>query len=98
MVANSAQWRADEALARIHAHAEATISRNRANAAQVAEWEAEEEDPGRGNDYAPNFWDLGATAEKLAVIENILTDTQHRHSRPNQVFFLEASDLCWMGL
>ena len=71
-------------------------------------------DVGRGDDYALNFWDLiadekaavtkdgltyaSAPAEKRAVIERILSDTQGKRSRPNPIFFVEASELCWLGL
>ena len=71
-------------------------------------------DIGRGDDYAPNFWDLSAEekaitvkdgltcasaeAAKLAVIEGILADTQHKRSRLNPVFFLDAGDLCYKGI
>lgn len=46
---------------------------------------------GRGNDYAPNFW------ENKARIEKILTETQNKRGRLNPVYFLEASDLCYIG-
>ena len=58
------------------AHTVATRTRNRANAQQDREWEA----------------------EKTAVIEKILGDTQTGPRRkPNPIYFLDCSDLCYAG-
>ena len=44
------------------------------------------------------FAEDAADAQFLARIEKILSDTQGRRgSRPNPVYFLDCSDLCYIG-
>jgi len=45
---------------------------------------------GQGDDYGPNFWNIGR-------IEKILSDTQGRRGRTNSPHFLDCGDLCYIG-